>query len=301
MYFGDYLKRCRLRFGLSQSRLAQHLYVFHPIFEGIDTVTVSRWERGAHTPSVTRIRYIIEALQDFDDTLFPCFDTIDFDIVESELMRTDIRRIIGKHKPFILDFPQHLYEREGLGFGDITSFDGPYPALRIAYAFLRHITPPEELTDFKHYATLAFHPATRFYAATYHRQLFGTLFSLRLKPEPFEALMRFRLEERNITPDMLALDDEEGFSFIMHFFAYHNHAATLIALRYYRYLYATSHNIFGAGALPKLEEGEALAQTLGLEAFAKDTKRSYRSYRAAMPDILLNPYILRIFFKLPST
>jgi transcriptional regulator with XRE-family HTH domain len=301
MHFSDYLKRCRLRFGLSQSQLAEHLYAFHPVFEGVDTVTVSRWERGAHTPSVTRIRYIVEALQHFDDSLFPCLDTIDFHTVENELMRTDIRRVIGKHKPFILDFPQHLYEREGLGWGDIASFDDPNSALRIAYTFLRHVTPPDELTDYERYATLALHSGARFYVATYHRQLFGTLFSLQLKTEPFEALMRFELEERNITPDMLVSDDEEGYAFIMHFFAYHNHAAALIALRYYRYLYATSHNLFGAGALPKRKEGEVLAQTLGLEAYKQDTRRNRRSYRATMTDILLNPYILRIFFKLPST
>lgn len=297
--FGTYLKRCRERFGLSQNDLAAHLYAFDTRFAGVDAVTISRWEREVTTPSLERIRYVIEALQEFDDTLFPCFDALDFSTLEDTIMRRDIRSVIGRYRLLILNFPQEIFDEKGLGFTHLGTLDDPLPALRISHTFMRNVAGASHTFSFERFAKLAQYPSSRFYIATYFKQFFGMIFALRLKPEAFEALMHGRCKTAEITCSMLANEEEEGYIFIVSFFAYHHRAAALVALRFYRYLYVASSHLLGVGALPVRREGAVLATRLGLDRF-KELSPSHASYRANMPDVLLNRYMLTMLFKKPS-
>lgn len=297
MQFGDYIKICRERFGLTQNALADILFGFHEIFHGLDTVTLSRWERNITSPNILRQRYFIEAMQQFEPTIFPAFDAIDMDAVERSMFQRGIERVIGKHKPFILDFPSDIIEQEAIAVTDLANLDDPMPTLKITHAFIRKVTDDEAKIPFETFKTWAMHPGSKFLLATYHQQFFGMLFSLRLKPDIFEKMMHFQMLERHITTQDLAQQDEEGCEYPFSLFAYTQQSATILSLRYYRYLITCQAHTACAGTFPKRKEGAKLASTLGLAPFMKHPQDNRSSYRANMVDVLLNRYILAIIFK----
>ncbi len=295
MYFGDYIKTCRKRFHLTQQELVELLFDFHPVFHGLDTVTLSRWERNITSPNIERQRYFIEAMQPFDDTIFPAFDAIDMDAIENVMFTKGIQKVIGRHKTFILDFPTEIIETDAISMTDLRELDDPLPTLHIAHTFLKKVTDDYAQIPFERYSSWAIHPSSRFLLATYHKQFFGVLFSLRLKQEPFDALMTFQKEEKSITVEDLAPENEDGCEYPLTMLGYTEEVATLLSLRYYRHLISCQGKTGCAGTFPKRKEGEKLARTLGLERY--QSNGTYHTYRANMVDVLLNRYILTILFR----
>ncbi len=52
--FGEYLKQLRIEKGLTQKELAAKLNLADEEFTAVDSVTVSRWERGSTTPHIAK-------------------------------------------------------------------------------------------------------------------------------------------------------------------------------------------------------------------------------------------------------
>ena len=52
---GDLIRHGRMSLGMTQAELAQYLSAQTPIFNGVDTVTISRWEAGRVYPSSKRL------------------------------------------------------------------------------------------------------------------------------------------------------------------------------------------------------------------------------------------------------
>lgn len=69
--FGSYLKRRRRDNGLTQDRLALALSCHSTTLGGIDSVTISRWERGTTEPTLERQRHVIHFFQDDADQVLP--------------------------------------------------------------------------------------------------------------------------------------------------------------------------------------------------------------------------------------
>ncbi len=297
MHFGEYLKICRQRRHLTQQETAELLYAFHPVFEGIDAVTISRWERNVTSPSIERQRYIIEAMQRSEEEIFPCFDSVDMENIERIMAKKGIRRVIGKHKQYILDFPSEIIDRDAVTVTSLSMLENPLPSLKIAHTFMQKITDNAADIDFETYKKWALHPGSIVLLATYYRQFFGIFVSIRLQPTHFESLMRFDIDEKEITTSMLAAPDEEGCEYPITFFAYNDEAAALLSLRYYRTLHARAAHTACAGTFPKHDAGAKIAQTLGLSPYKKDPNSKRYNFRANMGDILLNRYILSILFK----
>ena len=67
--FSEYLKQKRLGLGITQLELATQLNLFSPYFHSLDNVTISRWERGASSPSkyksIIISRFFNDDLYDF--------------------------------------------------------------------------------------------------------------------------------------------------------------------------------------------------------------------------------------------
>lgn len=52
---GELIRHGRMSLGMTQSELAQYLTSRSPVFRGVDTVTISRWEAGRVYPSTRRL------------------------------------------------------------------------------------------------------------------------------------------------------------------------------------------------------------------------------------------------------
>ena len=64
MHFNEYLKQCRENSQLTQEQLVNDLYSFDiDSFRGLDTTTLSKWERSVIKPKLSRQVKIIQYFQ----------------------------------------------------------------------------------------------------------------------------------------------------------------------------------------------------------------------------------------------
>ena len=79
---GDRLRTARRSVGLTQKQLADEL--------GVESITVSRWERGATTPSLPRLRRIAELTGTTTSDLVRAPDTATAHAVELAALREEL-------------------------------------------------------------------------------------------------------------------------------------------------------------------------------------------------------------------
>lgn len=79
---GGRLRTARLSVGLTQKQLANAL--------GVESITVSRWERGATTPSLLRLRLIAELTQTTVSDLVRASDTVTAHAAELAALREEL-------------------------------------------------------------------------------------------------------------------------------------------------------------------------------------------------------------------
>ena len=75
MQFNEYLKSCREHNNLTQEQLVHDLYSFNiENFEGLDTSTLSKWERSITRPKISKQISIIKCFQERTGIVLPCWD-----------------------------------------------------------------------------------------------------------------------------------------------------------------------------------------------------------------------------------
>ncbi len=89
--FNEYLKQCREN---------NHLT--------IETTTVSKGERGAAKPHISRQVAIIKYFQKKTGTALPCWEDYTVDEAEEQICKAGMHNLIGKSKKFIYDFPSEM-------------------------------------------------------------------------------------------------------------------------------------------------------------------------------------------------
>jgi transcriptional regulator with XRE-family HTH domain len=296
MKFCQYIKHCRQKYNLTQEDLVEYLYNFDDIFQGLDAVTLSRWERCLTSPNIARQQKFIQAMQNFCSDIFPCWQTIPFTTIENTMYQKGIQKIIGKHKKFILDFPIDIIDENKISFTTINNVPNPYVYLELTRTFINKITKSYLQIKPEVFNKLALHPSSFFLLATYQHQFFGVIFSFRLKKDSFEKLISQQITENEIDINDLAQDKEIGYEYPFTFFAYTEQTATILALRYYIHLLQNQHIIKSLGSVPKSVDGKKLVETLGLKDISPDVKKYPKAFTANIIEVLTNPYILKMIF-----
>ena len=143
----------------------------------------------------------------------------------------------------------------------------------------------------------ASNPVNSFYVCEYKEQFFGLLFTLRVKPDVFDKLMRLELDEKELTNDDLALFDEMGSNYMLSFFAMNDKAATLLFIRYYAHLIANQNVIEEVGAASMMEDAKKLIGNMHLHTCERkvvsDTL-TIESYRASLSTFLAHERVLKM-------
>jgi len=299
MQFGEYIKACREHFELTQDDLVNLLFQSHETFYGLDTVTLSRWERGITYPNPERKQQFIKTLASIDNSIFPCSNVLPIKETEKEVYEKGIQKFIGKHKRFILNFPTDLIDEKQMQFTHLEESEDTNSHLDLIYSFLKKITKDKIGIDRNLFQQWAEHPSTFCLIASYQNQFFGVIFSIRLLPEVLEKVLNFEMKEEDIQVHDLAKPDEEGCEYPITMIAYTEQAATVLILRYYTHLMKHKKNILALGCLPKFSEGEKLISSFGLTQRQAELpkKSSIHAYQADIGDVLTNPNILNMLFK----
>ncbi len=297
MHFNEYLKTCRERCHLTQEKLVQELYNSDNEFLGLNTSTLSRWERGFTQPNLSKQVKIIKLFQKYSTHSFPCF--YNKDKIEDELCRVGVRNLIGNSKEHILKFPTSVFTVDNIKISHIRSHEDIELMLSMPQSIIKGITSNYFQIDIEHLKSWALHPTSLFEVAECKEQFFGMFFALRLKPDIFKKIISFEMQIRDITEDDFADFEEEACSLPFALFAYNEKTATLLYLRYYAHLIANQDSILEVGATPLLNGGKKLIEAMHLAHLAdlKVESGTLSSYGAPLKDVLINEDVVKMVFQ----
>ncbi|WP_456450978.1 helix-turn-helix domain-containing protein, partial [Hydrogenimonas sp.] len=264
MRFSDYLKACRERLGLTQEELVTELYLFDDArFEGITPTTMSRWERGATMPPMPRMADIVAYFQTRFGRPLPCVEARDAEEVEALMCEEPIG---GLFKPKRMVAGLSLAHDEGEPFSLVNLRHHPRAEelLELNAMLHRSVNTPYTRVDTARFKRWIDHPGNMFAAVTYRTSFLGLLFTLRVKPESFDALLRFEKRKDDLAKEDFAAPNEEGSVYMLSFFAISQEIATMLFRRFYAHLIANQERTKEAGFVSSFEEAQELAHRLNL-------------------------------------
>ena len=299
MKFNEYIKLCRENQILTQEDFIRELYNFSEDFIGVDTTTLSRWETGKTKPSIDRQITIIKYLQTKTNSVFPCFEGYDADEIQTQICKVGIGNIIGKNKELVLNFPASYIMVDDLKITHLRHLDIIDSTIKIAKRLDKEFTNNYSQLQDENFKKWAMHPSSLFLICEVDNQFFGLLFTLRLKPEIFEKIMNFQMQEKDLDTSHFASFEEDGCSYLLNFFAQSPKAASVLYIRYYAHLIANQNSILKVGAATMMNEGRKLIQRIKL-THKKDTiidGHSISSYEAPLSDVLINEAVLKMIFQ----
>ena len=298
MQFSQYLRTCRKHSKITQEKLVQALYAHdRKNFESLDMSILSKWERGVIQPKLAKQVSIVRYFQQRTGSALPCFDNYTVEKAETLLCEAGMKNLLGKSKKLVLDFPSSVIGADDLMVYHVRNSENfdKYIALNVDLdKDFNHDYSHLDFERFKHWAS---NPVNSFYICEYQDQFFGLLFTLRLKPDSFDKLMKFELHEKDLSNDDFALFDEAGCNYMLSFFAMNEKVATLLFIRYYAHLIANQHVIQEVGTASMMEDAKKLIGKMHLDTYEKETLSkglTMESYRATLSTFLAHESVLKM-------
>jgi len=300
MQFNEYLKTCRTGNTLTQEELVHALYSFDTgHFKGLDTTTLSKWERGITKPKLAKQVSIIKYFQTLTDIALPCFDDHSEEEIEESICKVGMQNIItdSKSKQIILDFPSDSMLLDDFRIYQLKNTTMLNKVLNInTYLdkdFNQNFTQLET-EDFKKWA---FMPGNLFLVCEYANEPTGLLFILKLKPEAFKKIINGEIMERELIEEDFALPDEVGSSYIISFFALNKKAASMLFVRYYAHLISHQHTIEEVGVATFMEDAQKLIENINLPYHTScitEDNRELQFYKASLSSFLATQSVIKM-------
>jgi len=298
LQFNEYLKACRVNCDLTQEQLTYELYT-HDIdcFTGLETTTISKWERGVTKPTIARQVSILKYFQARTNTALPCWDNCTVDEAEELICKVGIQNLLGKSKELVLNFPAAMIGGDDLNVYQIRNSEKMDTIIDINLNMdkdFNHDTTEFSAEQFK---TWALHPSSTFFACDYKDQFFGLLFTLRLKPEVFERIMDLEIEEKDLHEDDFASFEEMGCNHMISFFAMSEKAAAMLFIRYYAHLIANQKVIKEVGLATMMEDTKKFISNMNLHYHASKNIAEgleLQTYREALPNFLATEKVVKM-------
>jgi transcriptional regulator with XRE-family HTH domain len=300
MQFNEYIKSFRDRYGYTQEQLVQELYNNDEAFSGLDVVTLSRWERGISQPPVSKQVLIARVFETISESSLFVFNDHDPLSIEQSICKAGITNLVGKGgKKLVLNFLSNMIKVDDITIMHVRHAENIDHILQMPHALDKELTNNFSILGQEHFRSWACHPSNLFLVGEYRGQFLGMLFTLRLKPDVFERILSFEMEEQALSVDDFAAFDEPGCSYILSFFASNEHVASLLFLRYYAHLIALQKHTHDVGVLTIIDEGRKLVSRLHLEwCHEKHVEEgTISAHRAAIGKVLINPDVMKMIFQ----
>jgi hypothetical protein len=278
--------------------LVQELYNYDiESFTGLETSTLSKWERNIIHPQISRQVRIIKYFQTRTNSALPCWEEYSETNAEEMICKAGMRNLLGKSKELVLNFPQKM-----IGAGDLKLFQ------------LRNSEKIDKIIDItidldkgfnhkfsellpEHFKEWALHPSNSFYVCEYKEQFFGLLFALRLKPEAFRKIIDLEIREKDLKLEDFASFDEMGSTYIISFFAMNEKAATMLFIRYYAHLIANQRTIEEVGVATMMDDARKLLANMHLKehhSIQLSNGLILQTYKESLSNFLASEYTVRM-------
>jgi transcriptional regulator with XRE-family HTH domain len=303
MEFSGYLKTCRTDNEFTQEGLVHALYSFNiELFAGLDTTTLSKWERGVTQPRLNKQVSIIKYFQNLTGRPLPCFDNYEIEDVEKNICETGMHNIIieSKSKKLILDFPSSMmsiddlsvYQLKNSNFDKIKNIADLNTYLDKNFNKDMTGLTPDEFTSW------ALMPGSMFWVCEFGSEIMGLLFSLKLTQSAFDDIMDGLREEKDLKEEDFASQDEKGSSYILSFFSLNKKVASMLFVRYYAYLISRQIYIVEVGAATMMEDGEKLIESIGIPFYKTNKILDFGAdvgfFRASLAEFLSTPDVAKM-------
>ncbi len=300
MKFNTYLKSCREHNTLTQEELVHNLYSYDiGLFEGLDSSTLSKWERGITQPKASKQVSIIKYFQKKEGIALPCWDRYSTQEAEDLICQTGIHNLLGKAKKLILNFPSKMMQLDDLKVYQVRHAERMETLLDLNMDIHLETNHPFTQISLEQFRTWALHPSNLFLACEYKNEFLGLFFSLRLKPEVFQKLMNFEMKKNEISIDDFASFDETGSHYMLSFYALNEKVAVMLGIRYYAHLIANQTGIDEIGVITLLDDVKKLINNMNLEEYRSTTMKDateLKSYKQSLSNVLVSENAVKMLF-----
>jgi len=266
-------------------------------FEGLDTSTVSKWERGITKPKPSKQVNIIKYFQKMTGVALPCWDNSSIKESEELICKAGMRNLIGKSKKHIYNFPSEMMGVDDIHVYPLRTFERIDDIIEMhmyIHQSLNHESLQLSKEQFKEWAL---HPGSLFLACEHKGTFIGLSFTTKVKPEIFDKVLNFEMKRSEVTTDDFASFDEMGSSLMLGFFALHEKAATLLFIRYYAYLIANQKYIADIGAVVNSDDAIKLISNMNLHyhnSRVTDDGVKIKSYKQTLFNALASEHVVKM-------
>jgi len=299
--FGEYLKRFRQQYKLTQEGLVHGLYQFDDtLFSGLDTTTVSKWERGVTQPKTAKQIRILQYFQNVSGMAFPALLQESIEKTEELICRSGFENLVlNKSKELVLNFPSKMMNEKNLQVDHIRHSERRDAILEVT-ADIRNSNNPsffhitvEQLREW------ALHPSNLFIVCSYKEIITGLFLSLRLKPAVFEEIMHFHKSIHEITAEDIASFDEAASSYTIAFLSLNKKSASMLFLRYYAHIIANQEKLVSIGTTTALSDAKKIIDNMNLDLVAhyEDEGIGVDAYEAPLAYALSSEHVVRMVLR----
>jgi transcriptional regulator with XRE-family HTH domain len=298
LHFNEYLRSCREEFNLTQEELVSQLYSHDiDLFGGLDTGTLSKWERSIVQPKIAKQVSLIKYFQKLSGIALPCWSHLTISEAEESICQAGMKNLIGKNKVYICNFPSNIIQMDELKIFNLRHSKQIDTLLELNMNIHKEFNHPSTRISIEQFKTWALHPSNSFYVCEYKGTSLGYFFSLRLKPEVFDKLLNFEMRKDEITTDDFASYDEMGTSFMLSFFSISNKSAVALFIRYYAHLIANQSNIQEIGGITKMDEAKKFGNRMNLilhKSMTTEDGTVIESYRQDIYNVLASENVIKM-------
>ena len=304
MQFNEYLKSCRENIGFTQEQLAHGLYAFDSNnFASIDSNTLSKWERGVIKPKIERQVNIIRFFQRETGLALPFLHEYSVEEVEKLICKTGMQDLLGQSKELILNFPENKISLDNLEVYQLRNSEMLDSAIKLHMDLDQTYNRGTTRVEASTFREWALYPSNSFFYCEYLGHFFGLLFTVKLKQESFEKMMRCEIQEKDLTFNDFASFDEIGSNYIFSFFAMNQKASSMLFIRYYAHLIANQTKIKEVGVATMMDDAKKLIESISLKYFASLPLKEglvLETYRESLADFLASEKVIKMIFSQQS-
>ena len=300
MHFNEFLRTCREQNGMTQEQLVHTLYGYDTErFEGLDTTTLSKWERGITKPRTSKQVSILKYFQQQTGAALPCLEHYTDEDAAETICRRGMHNLLGKSKELVLNFPSKMMGADDLCVLQLRNSEAIDNIINIAIDIDRGFNHRFAALLPRDFKAWALHPSNSFFVCEYRDQFFGLLFSLRLKHEVFEKIMNHTIKEKDLTITDFASYDEMGSEYVITFFAMNEKAASMLFIRFFAHIIANQKVISEIGVATMLEDAKKLMKNMNLKHYADlkiDKDLTLQTYRETLANFLASEPVVKMIF-----
>jgi transcriptional regulator with XRE-family HTH domain len=299
MNFGNFLKLCRETHQITQDELAEALYLQDAeLFAGVNSSTLSRWERGVSLPSLKRMEGVLTFFQGRARLPFPCLEENDPQRIEEILCEEPVRHLFDRQKSMVnrIEMKSDLFPSFQLV--NLRRHEESDVLLELNTMLHLPVNSPYTQVPLEKFQSWLDHPANLFIAVSYRSSFLGLLFTLRLRPEAFQDILTFQRRKEELTARDFAPMDEEGSIYLLSFFAISPTIATMMFTRLFAHLLANQKVIREIGIITSFPDAQDLALKMNLRPTHRhrDGTETIYAYRNDPYRFFASDLGMKIFF-----